>query len=164
MRPYKAKFLNDLTRDAEGKLYLSDSQSSFVAMIEPAHEHRVTILAQGPQLDGANGLSIEPKSGRLVVVTWGTGRVLEVTKEGEVKPWLDRKFEKLDGADFDAESNLYFSAYGEGKVYRVAGKGKVRVFREGLVTPADINIDRTKRLLLIPLFDGDSVRAIPLEK
>ena len=164
MAPYKATFLNDLARDVDGNLYLSDSRSSFVARIEPAHEHRVTILARGPQLDGANGLSIEPKSGRLAVVTWGTGRVLEVTKQGEVKPWLDRKFEKLDGADFDADGNLYFSAYGEGKVYRVAEDGKVRVFREGLVTPADINIDRAKGLLLIPSFDADSVRAIPLEK
>jgi hypothetical protein len=42
--------------------------------------------------------------------------------------------------------------------------GKVSVLREGLVTPADINIDRTKGLLLIPSFDADSARAIPLEK
>ena len=42
--------------------------------------------------------------------------------------------------------------------------GRSRVFREGLVTPADINIDRAKGLLLIPSFDADSVRAIPLEK
>ena len=82
MSPYKAAFLNDLTRDAEGNLYLSDSQSNFVARIEPAHEHRVTILARGPQLAGANGLSVQPKTGRLAVVTWGTGRVLEVTKAG----------------------------------------------------------------------------------
>ena len=164
MAPYKAAFLNDLTRDVEGNLYLSDSQSNFVARIEPAHEHRVTILARGPQLAGANGLSVQPKTGRLVVVTWGTGRVLEVTGQGEVKPWLDRRFEKLDGADFDADGNLYFSAYGEGKVYRADGAGKVSVFREGLVTPADINIDRRKGLLLIPCFDADSVRAVPLGK
>ena len=62
---------------------MSDSQSSFIARIEPAAEHRVTILARGPQLDGANGLSVEPKSGRLAVVTWGTGRVLEVTEQGK---------------------------------------------------------------------------------
>jgi putative heme-binding domain-containing protein len=164
MAPYKASFLNDLCRDAQGNLYLSDSQSSFVARIEPAHEHCVTILARGPQLDGANGLSIQPRTGRLVVVTWRTGRVLEVTKGGEVKPWLGRKFEKLDGADFDADGNLYFSAYSEGRVYRTGADGKLSVFREGLVTPADINIDRTKGLLLIPSFDADSARAVPLEK
>ena len=161
---HKAAFLNDLTRDFEGNLYLSDSQANFVARIEPAHEHRITILARGAQLAGANGLSIQPKTGRLAVVTWGTGRVLEVTKEGEVKPWLDQSFAKLDGADFDAEGNLYFSAYGEGRIYRAGEDGKVSVFREGLVTPADINIDRPKRLLLIPSFDTNSVRAIPLEK
>ncbi len=164
MAPYKATFLNDLTRDAAGNLYLSDSQSSFVARIEPGNEHRVTILARGPQLDGANGLSVQPKTGRLAVVTWGTGQVLEVTERGEVKPWLDRRFEKLDGADFDADGNLYFSAYGEGRVYRAGEDGKVSVVREGLVTPADINIDRAKGLLLIPCFDADSVRAIPLER
>jgi sugar lactone lactonase YvrE len=164
MAPYRAAFLNDLTRDAHGNLYLSDSQSNFVARIEPAHEHRVTILARGPQLAGANGLCVQPKTGRLVVVTWGTGRVLELTEQGEVKPWVDRRFEKLDGADFDADGNLFVSAYGEGKVYRVGVDGKVSVLREGLVTPADINIDRTKGLLLIPSFDADSARAIPLEK
>jgi putative heme-binding domain-containing protein len=164
MAPYKAAFLNDLTRDARGNLYLSDSQSNFVARIEPAHAHRVTILARGPQLAGANGLCVQPKTGRLVVVTWGTGRVLEVTEQGEVKPWVDRRFEKLDGADFDADGNLYVSAYAEGKVYRVGVDGKVSVLREGLVTPADINIDRMKGLLLIPSFDADSARAILLEK
>ena len=164
MSPHKAAFLNDLARDHQGNLYLSDSQANFVARIEPAHEHRITILARGARLAGANGLCVQPKTGRLAVVTWGTGRVLEVTKEGEVKPWLDRRFEKLDGADFDDEGNLYFSAYGEGKIYRTGEDGKVSVFCEGLVTPADINIDRTKRLLLIPLFDANSVRAIPLEK
>jgi hypothetical protein len=164
MTPYQARFLNDLTRDAEGDLYLSDSGSNFVAKIEPAHDHRVTILARGAQLAGANGLTVHPKTGQLVVVTWGTGRVLEVTKEGEVKPWLDRTFEKLDGADFDADGVLYFSAYAEGKVYRVGADGKASVFREGLLTPADINIDRPKRLLLIPSFAGDSVRSVPLGK
>jgi sugar lactone lactonase YvrE len=164
MSPHKAAFLNDLTRDAEGNLYLSDSSSNFVARIEPAREHKVTILARGPKLAGANGLSIQPKTERLVVVTWGTGRVLEVTKQGDVRPWLDRQFEKLDGADFDADGNLYFSAYAEGKVYRAAEDGKVSVFQEGLVTPADINIDRRKGLLLIPSFDANFVRAVPLEK
>ncbi len=164
MVPYKATFLNDLTRDAGGNLYLSDSESNFVARIEPAHGHRVTIIARGPQLTGANGLSIQPKTGRLAVVTWGTGRVLEVTEQGTVKPWLDQKFEKLDGADFDADGNLYFSAYSEGKVYRTAADGKVSIFRQGLVTPADINIDRTKRLLLIPCFEANSACAVPLEK
>ncbi len=163
MSPHKAAFLNDLTRDSEGNLYLSDSQANFVARIEPEHEHRVTIVARGEQLAGANGLCIQPKTGRLAVVTWGTGQVLEVTKQGDVKPWLDRRFAKLDGADFDAEGNLYFSAYGEGKIYRAGNDGKVSVFREGLVTPADINVDRTKRLLLVPSFDANSVRAIPLE-
>jgi putative heme-binding domain-containing protein len=164
MAPYKAAFLNDLTRDAQGNLYLSDSQSGFIARIEPAREHRVTVIARGPRLAGANGLSIQPKTGRLAVVTWDSGRVLEVTERGEVKPWLDRQFGKLDGADFDADGNLYFSAYRDGKVYRAGRDGKVSVVREGLVTPADINIDRAKGLLLIPSFDADSVRAIPLER
>jgi putative heme-binding domain-containing protein len=164
MTQYQAKFLNDLTRDAQGNLYLSDSQSSFVARIEPEREHRVTILVRGPQLDGANGLSVQPKTGRLALVTWGTGRVLEVTARGEVKPWLERTFQKLDGADFDADGDLYFSAYAEGRVYRADGDGQVTVFREGLVTPADINIDRAKGLLLIPCFDADLARAIPLKR
>jgi putative heme-binding domain-containing protein len=162
MAPYKAAFLNDLARDAGGNLYLSDSRSGFVARIEPGDGHRVTIVARGPQLDGANGLSVQPKTGRLAVVTWGTGRVLELTGRGEVKAWLDRRFEKLDGADFDADGNLYFSAYREGRVYRADPDGKVSVLREGLVTPADINIDRARRLLLVPCFEADTVRAIPL--
>ena len=40
MSPHKAAFLNDLTRDAEGNLYLSDSSSNFVARIEPAPSTR----------------------------------------------------------------------------------------------------------------------------
>ena len=47
---------------------------------------------------------------------------------------------------------------------RAGGDGRVSLLREGLVTPADINIDRAKGLLLIPSFDADSVRAIPLAR
>ncbi len=162
MTPFKATFLNDLTRDAEGNLYLSDSGSGFVAKVEPARGHRVTILASGSQLAGANGLSVHPRSGRLVVVTWGTGRVLEVTETGKVRPWIDRTFGKLDGADFDRDGVLYVSAYEEGKVYRIDTDGKVSVFQKGLLTPADINIDRSRGLLLIPSFAGDSIRSVPL--
>jgi sugar lactone lactonase YvrE len=160
--PLKAQFLNDLACDAQGAVYVSDTFADFIAKFSAA-DPKPAIVAQGEKLGNPNGLCVHPKTGRLLVVTWGTGQVLELGSDGALKPAVAGTFKNLDGIDFDAEGNLYFSSFTDCKVYKVGADGKAAVFYEEPGTPADISIDRKKGLLLIPVFKGNAAKAVPLK-
>lgn len=160
---FNGSFLNDLTHDSKGNVYVSDMLGNFIAKIDPSRQHRISIVAKGPQLGQPNGLAIHPKTGRLVMVSFESGKVAEVTPEGALKPLIDQTFKNLDGVDFDSAGNLYFSSFTGGVVYKLTPDGKLSPFQENLKTPADINIDRKNTLLLIPSFEGNSAKTIPLK-
>ncbi|MEW6324423.1 MAG: SMP-30/gluconolactonase/LRE family protein [Nitrospirota bacterium] len=160
---YGAVFLNDLVRDAQGNLYVTDMMSNFIAKIEPARAYEISILAKGDHLGQPNGLAIDPNTNGLVMVNWVEGRVYDVSATGALTPRLRQQFRNLDGVDFDAAGALYFSSLTTGTIYKAAADGTVTALREGLTTPADIGVDRERKLLLVPSFDGNFVMTIPLE-
>ncbi len=160
---FNATFLNDLTHDAKGNLYVSDTLSEFIARIDPNQHHRVSIVAKGPQLGRPNGLNMHPKTNQLVMVSLGSGKVAEVTPQGALKPLIGQTFKNLDGIDFDSAGNLYFSSFTGGQIYKITLDGKLSLFQENLKTPADINIDRKNNLLLVPSFEGNKAFTIPLK-
>jgi hypothetical protein len=161
LTPLGATFLNDLTRDAQGTLYVSDMQSNFIAKIEPLRHYAVSVLAKGPQLGQPNGLAVNPITQRLVMVSWAEGGVYEVGPTGVLTPLVTQRFHRLDGADFDEAGRLYFSSMTDGIIYTVVN-GAAITWKEHLTAPADIGIDRGRRLLLVPSLSGNSVTTIPL--
>lgn len=160
---FNATFLNDLTRDTNGNVYVSDTFSEFIARIDPSRQNRISMVAKGPQLGQPNGLMIYPKTNSLVMVSLGSGKVAEVTPQGALKPLVDQTFKNLDGVDYDSAANIYFSSHSGGQIYKLTPDGKLSLFQENLNTPADINIDRKNNLLLVPSFQGDKAFTIPLK-
>jgi DNA-binding beta-propeller fold protein YncE len=159
---YGAVSLTDVTRDAQGNLYVSDRQGNFIAKIEPIRAYAISILARGAQLGRPNGLAVNPKTDRLVMVNGEEGRLYEVAADGRVNPLVNHTFKDVGGVDFDAAGNLYLSSITGGTIYKVTEEGAVSVIAEHLVTPADIGVDRRNHLLLIPSFDGNSVMTLTL--
>jgi len=160
LTPIGATFLDDLTRDAQGTLYVSDRESNFIAKIEPMRRYAVSVLAKGPQLGRPNGLAVNPLTQRLVMVSW-EGGVYEVGPAGTLTPIVAQRFSHLDGVDFDEAGRLYFSSLTDGIIYTVVD-GNGLAWKEHLTTPADIGIDRGRRLLLVPSLNGHSAMTIPL--
>jgi hypothetical protein len=163
LTPLGATFLTDLTRDAQGTLYVSDRESNFIAKIEPMRRYAVSILAEGPQLGQPTGLAVNPITQRLVMVSWGEGGVYEVGPTGALTPLVAQHFHHLDGADFDDTGELYVSSLTDGIIYTVVN-GAAITWKEHLTTPADIGIDRRRRLLLVPSLSGHSAMTIPLNR
>ena len=161
---FAPKFLNDLASDAQGFLYVSDTLGNRIYQVNSKKDYEVTILKEGPELEGPNGLMVNPKTKNLVVVTWGSGQILEVDHQGKVHT-LKRGLGNLDGVDHDMDGNFYVSSYTKGEVYRIPnfGRGPLSTFLSGLNTPADISVDRTKAELLIPSFDGNTVTTVSLK-
>ncbi len=167
-----AIFLNDLTHDALGTLYVSDTATfggdiaeSKVFTIATRQDHRPHLLVKSRQLAGPNGLAINPANGRLVVVSWDKGSILEVDqKTGRVSVLLDKALGALDGVAYDMDGTLYVSDFKGGRIFRISKDMKrIETFLEGLTTPADINIDQAEHLLLIPQFNADTAKTVPLQ-
>lgn len=154
-------FLNDIAADGAGNIFVSDMQANKIFKID-TKERKVSTFAEGEKLGQPNGLVVDPKSGRLIMVSWGLGQVVEIDPNGQMKPLSEKTFKNLDGVDFSAGGDLYFSSFTRGEIYRLKPGGAVETFKSGLTTPADINIDRKNNLLLIPLFEGNSAATLKI--
>ena len=162
---FKARFLNDVTADDKGYLYVSDTVTNQIFKINTHREHEVTIYSEGKELGAPNGLLINPKSKNLVVVTSNSGRVLEIDRARKIHV-LKRGLVGLDGVDYDGRGNLYASSFEKGEIYKIPhmGRGALETFMSGLTTPADISCDRNKKELLIPSFTGNKVMTVSLDQ
>ncbi len=160
LRALGASFLNDLTHDAEGNLYITDMMSNMILKVDTRNDYETQILVKDEMLQGPNGIALQSETGNLIVVTWNTGSILEVNPQGQIKVLMDSKgLRKLDGIALDDAGNLYTSSFTDGKIYRISANFKrIRLFKEGLTTPADINLDHTRQLVLIPLFDKNQAQ------
>lgn len=154
-----AKFLNDVVA-GEDCLYVSDTRGQVIYRIKP-DQGEVEVLCHFQDTDKPNGLAIHPKTGKLTVVCWSPGKILEIT-DGKATAKIRREFKNLDGAAYDGKGNLYFSDYTGGTVYRLSANGKVTVIAEHIASPADISVT-PELLLLIPCLETGEGMAIDLK-
>ncbi|MBI3252822.1 MAG: SMP-30/gluconolactonase/LRE family protein [Candidatus Omnitrophica bacterium] len=160
-----AKFLNDITPDADGNLYVSDMDTNRIFRISPRKNYEVKIFKDSPLLGHPNGVVVNPKSRNLMVVTWESGQILEIDSAGGIH-CLKRGLTRLDGVDYDEEGNLYVSSFEKGEIYKISrmGRGTLSTFLSGLTTPADISCDRRRKELLIPSMKAGAVTTVHLPK
>lgn len=156
-----AKLLNDIATDAVGNLYVSDTLTDRIFKIQPTTGYTVSVYASSPALSGPNGLLMNPRSRRLMVVTWGSGQVLEIGPAGALHV-LKRGLTNLDGIDYDKNGNLYVSSFTKGEIYKISnyGRGKLNTHVTGLTAPADILYDRQKEELVVPSMKNNKVTTI----
>ena len=165
-----ALFLNDLTHDHQGNLYISDTTvfvdsnaPGTIFKIEPRHQHRVSIFIRDTALGSPNGVVIHPETGRLLANTWGSGKILEILPDGTIKTLIeDAAWKDLDGLDYDHNGNFYISSFTGGIIYKISKDMKIKVIKDGLTTPADINIDRKTGMILVPFFNGHAATTIKI--
>ncbi len=154
LRKFKARFLNDLAADGGGNIYVTDMTTNRVFKIEPSNGYKVTMLVKDARLGSPNGIRFHAKSGKLAVVSYGTGRIFWMDLSGVFEKYMEISFSSLDGVDFDERGRMYVSSFGGGKIYRIGGQG-VRVIKSGLVSPSDISLDTKNRLILVPSLKGN---------
>lgn len=162
-KPFNASSLNDLTHDSGGNLYVSGWFDNVIFKIDTKNNHKVSVVAKDNLLGAPNGLNIHPKTNKLITVTWESGKILEIDSSGNIKVLVDNKrFKNLDGIDFDSNGNMFVSSFTGGEIYKITPDLKVEIFLKGLTSPADINIDKKKNLLLIPSFEGNSAKTVEI--
>ncbi len=150
-----ARFLNDAAAYRD-KVYVSDTQTNAIYELD-AKTYKVKLFLRSDELEGPNGLAFTP-DGKMVVVSWGGGKVLEV---GRGVKTLASGFKNLDGVVVTEDGTIIFSDFSAGKVYALR-RGKVKLLMSGLVSPADIGYYNGK--LFIPEFMMNRVRVVNIPR
>jgi DNA-binding beta-propeller fold protein YncE len=126
-----AKFLNDLTADAAGRVYASDMATNGVWVIEGG---KPSVLVRDDALDHPNGLLAE--EGRLVVASWGTMdpaastkvpghlRVIDLATKRVSDLGPPMLTGKLDGVVPDGKGGHLVTDWVNGGLFRVTATGE----------------------------------------
>ncbi len=160
--------LTGLTARSDGRLYVSDTNTNAIYQIDPAQDYKVSLFVQDDRLSGPRGLAINPRSGRLVGVSWNEGKIFEIDEEGTItelmaNTFFSRRFHNLDGIDFDRFGSMYVSDFTAGKIWRIRPDFKKEVIAEFLISPAGLAVDRQKHLILVPYLYANGAEINGLE-
>jgi sugar lactone lactonase YvrE len=149
-----AVFLNDITVDSEGRVFISDTEAGKVMMIENGK-----LSTWLENVDGPNGLLAE--DGRMIMLTWGGKTVNTIDPASKQITVQADSIENLDGVEAVGNGDYLLSSW-NGMIHYVDNNWKnyiVADFRADSVQSADIDYIQEKKLLLVPTFFTNTVRA-----
>jgi hypothetical protein len=149
-------FLNDVTVNSKGAVFVSDSRTGKVHRYE---NNTTTIEVEN--LQGPNGLlSIEDQ-----LLILDRGSLLSVTPGGAISKIMDGMDPSTDGIERVAPNQYLVSCWNGIVYYVVAGAQKVTLFdtRSEKINSADIGYDAKNKIIYVPTFLKNSVVAYQLE-
>ncbi len=149
-------FLNDVTVNNKGAVFVSDSRTGKVHRYE---NNTTTIEVEN--LQGPNGLlSIEDQ-----LLILDRGSLLSVTPGGAISKIMDGMDPSTDGIERVAPNQYLVSCWNGIVYYIVAGAQKVTLFdtRSEKINSADIGYDAKKKIIYVPTFLKNNVVAYQLE-
>jgi len=163
-----ARFLNDVACGPDGAVYVSDM---LTGRIHRLHEGRLSVLAEGEDLEWPNGLLWE--DGALVVAGWGKpgedfstrvpGRLFRLDPGTRKKTLITAEpAGNLDGVESDGRGGYLATDWMAGKVLHISSGGKVRVLLQFGQGTADHAYLPGRRLLVLPHMTEHRVAAYDL--
>jgi sugar lactone lactonase YvrE len=154
-----AKFLNDITVDTAGRVYISDSGGGTISIIENGK------LARWMEnVDGPNGLLADNNS--LLVALWNGKNLSSIDLASKQLTAKTDSIDNPDGIEAIGD-NAYLVSSWNGMVHYISPEGKKTLVldtRADSVNAADIEYISEKNLLLVPTFFKNKVMAYDLSK
>lgn len=164
-----AKFLNDVTADSDGRVYVSDSTTSTIwRLVDGKFEKWL----DSKELNNVNGVLAQ--GDKLIIAPWGKrredgsaepARLLEVSlKNKTIRPLGNGEpIGNLDGIErFDTSSYLVTEFMGGG-LYSVEASGAAKLLIDLDQSTADIGYIPATRTVLIPMLRKDKLLAYRLK-
>ena len=171
----EASFLNDITVDNSGFLYVTDSNTGAVFKINIASKTYSLFAKTSP---GLNGIIYDKSNNRLLVCYFiEKAPIDEISLEDStISRLVSTEFTNLDGLALDEEGNCYVSAWHAGSFEKgYTKKGTIYKYDNSFTKkpeivssihhgPADIYFNKEKNELVIPSLLADTVEFISLKK
>jgi sugar lactone lactonase YvrE len=160
--PQTPIFLNDITSDESGNLYVSDSGNlkSGGAIFKIAKDKKITLVLNEnmPEILAPNGLWIFKND--LYEVDFSSGILYKINLKTKS---ISKVAEALGGGDGLVKSgdNFFVSDWKNGKIYKVQGN-KVSLFKDGFRAAADIALSFDKKSIITPDMKAGSVTIVPI--
>ncbi|MGY5849435.1 SMP-30/gluconolactonase/LRE family protein [Salegentibacter sp. F14] len=153
-----SKFLNDITVDNEGHIYISDSGNSSIYKLEKDTD-KLTQWLSTEELEFPNGLLVVDD--HIYVAAWGKeddGNLLKVNlKNKEIQRISEQPIGNLDGIQLNNKNNFYISDWADGNVYEIDQKGKSHKILTSDISSGDILFHRDSGKMVLPMNRQNSV-------
>jgi sugar lactone lactonase YvrE len=165
-----AQFLNDVTADEQGRVFVSDMMGNRIYVLE---DGEVQVWLESEDLESPNGLYAE--GDRIVVGAWGVmtdGFETEVPGHLKVVDFETQEVQSLgdgtpvgnlDGVEPDGEGNYLVTDWMAGKLYRITPEGEAEELIDLGQGAADHEYIEEQRLVVIPMMNDGVVVAYELE-
>jgi len=155
-----AQFLNDITVDKSGNVYVSDSNTGKIHIVKG---NKAQVYFEGPETKGVNGLLALGTD--LYVVSFATGVNYKLTADKKITKFSTT----AEGADgvVPIGNNEYIVSSWHGQIDYVNSKGESKVLldtRAQKLSSADIEYDAKTKTLFVPTFGTNTVMAYTFSK
>lgn len=153
-----ALFLNDVTADKSGNIYISDS-SPKNSVIYKFSNGEISIWLKNDEVSSPNGLYVE--NDKLILGNSGDGSLKSVSLSDKSISTIAHIGSGIDGIVSDGKGNYFVSDW-KGKTSLITLSGQIIELlntTESKINSADIEYVKSKKLLIIPTFFDNRIMA-----
>jgi len=160
--PQTPVFLNDITSDDAGNLYVSDSGNlkSGGAIFKITQNKKITLVLDEntPEILAPNGLWIIKND--LYEVDFSSGILYKINLKNKSISKIAEGFGGGDGL-IRSGNNFFVSDWKNGKIFKVQGS-KVSLYKDGFTAAADIALSFDRKSIMTPDMKAGSITFIPI--
>jgi gluconolactonase len=160
--PQTPIFLNDITSDEAGNLYVSDSGnlSAGGAIFKITQDKKITLILNEntPEILAPNGLLVVKND--LFEVDFASGILYKINLKTKSILKVAEGFGGGDGLIKSGDS-FFVSDWKNGKIFKLQ-RNKVTLFKKGFTAAADIALSFDKRSIITPDMKTGSVTLVPI--
>ena len=160
--PQTPVFLNDITSDDAGNIYVSDSGNlkSGGAIFKIAQNKKITLVLDEntPEILAPNGLWIIKND--LYEVDFSSGILYKINLKNKSISKIAEGFGGGDGL-IRSGNNFFVSDWKNGKIFKVQGS-KVSLYKDGFTAAADIALSFDRKSIMTPDMKAGSITFIPI--
>lgn len=167
--PVTPMFLNDLTTDIHGNVYVSDSGDlngigGAIYKINP--EGKVSTVINGkqdPRVLAPNGLITDDTGNILLYVDFASGILYSINMKSHLMVDLASGFGGGDGLVDGPNGVYYLSDWKNGRVFRFKND-EVEMIQDGFKASADITLSQDGKFILVPDMKAGELVWLPVPK
>lgn len=150
---FEPGFLNDISADAEGTLYVTDTgKTQLYRVINNTAE----IFIESVPIF-ANGITLDPSTNNFILGSWrDETRIYGFDQSGNVKQYAEFEGGRYDGLEFVGE-NLIITSQADSSLKHFVPGGKDRIMIKTPGRPADIGLDTKRYRIAVPYIALDRV-------